>query len=115
MPDFAVILPAAGRSARFGGPVSKLFQMLDGKPVLSWTLAAFAQRDDVRQIVVASTDPQAIGDCAQFLDANERKKLHICGGARAGRTAFGLLRLLRIHRSNGSRFTTRLGRWFLRN
>jgi 2-C-methyl-D-erythritol 4-phosphate cytidylyltransferase len=80
MPDFAVILPAAGRSARFGGPTSKLFQLLDGKPVLSWTLAAFARRDDVRQIVVASTDPQAIGDCAQFLDAKERKKLHVCAG-----------------------------------
>ena len=39
MPDFAVILPAAGRSTRFGGSISKLLQPLGGRPVLAWTLA----------------------------------------------------------------------------
>ena len=38
MPEFAVILPAAGRSTRFGGTASKLLQPLDGRPVLAWTL-----------------------------------------------------------------------------
>jgi 2-C-methyl-D-erythritol 4-phosphate cytidylyltransferase len=80
MPDFAVILPAAGRSTRFGGPRSKLFESLNGRPVLAWTLSAFAQRDDVRQIIVATTDPEAVQDCASSLDKPERSKLLICPG-----------------------------------
>jgi 2-C-methyl-D-erythritol 4-phosphate cytidylyltransferase len=86
MPEFAVILPAAGRSMRFGAPVSKLFQPLDGKPVLARTLAAFAQRADVAQIVVASDEPDAVRDCAKFLNPSEKSKLHICAGGtcRAG-------------------------------
>src|SRR5580704_13983994 len=80
MPDFAVILPAAGRSTRFGKATSKLFEPLNGRPVLAWTLAAFAERDDVRQIVVASPDPDAVRDCASSLDKTERAKLLICEG-----------------------------------
>ena len=66
MPEFAVILPAAGRSTRFGGPVSKLFQPLDGRPVLARTLAAFAGGADVGQIVVATGDAEAVRDCTKF-------------------------------------------------
>src|SRR5580658_7654066 len=86
MPEFAVILPAAGRSTRFGGRISKLFQSLDGRPVLARTLAAFAQRADVAQIVVASEDADAVHDCTKFLDPHEKSKLHIClgGTCRAG-------------------------------
>jgi 2-C-methyl-D-erythritol 4-phosphate cytidylyltransferase len=81
MPDaFTVILPAAGRSTRFGGPTSKLFQTLHDKPVLSWTLLAFANRDDVAQIVIAATDPDAVRGCARFLSPAALKKLLICPG-----------------------------------
>ena len=80
MPEFAVILPAAGRSTRFGGSASKLLQPLNGRPVLAWTLAAFAQRDDVAQVVVASPDPDAARDCAKFLDHRAANKLHVCPG-----------------------------------
>jgi len=80
MPEFAVILPAAGRSTRFGGPGSKLLQPLRGRPVLAWTLAAFAPRDDVAQIVVASDDPDAIRGCAKYLDDRAAQKLQICPG-----------------------------------
>jgi 2-C-methyl-D-erythritol 4-phosphate cytidylyltransferase len=80
MPEFAVILPGAGRSMRFGGQVSKIFQILDGKPVLARTLAAFAQRSDVAQIVVAATDPEAVLDCAKLLNERERSKVQVCAG-----------------------------------
>ena len=81
MPDsFAVLLPAAGRSTRFGAPTSKLFQPLAGKPVLSWTLAAFAQRDDVRQIVIATTDEDAVRACAKDLTPPEQNKVLITPG-----------------------------------
>lgn len=80
MPEFAVILPAAGRSTRFGACSSKLLQTLQGRPLLAWTLAAFAARDDVRQIVVASADPDAVRDCAKSLDETQRRKLLVCAG-----------------------------------
>jgi 2-C-methyl-D-erythritol 4-phosphate cytidylyltransferase len=80
MPDFAVILPAAGRSTRFGGATSKLYQKLHDRPVLAWTLGAFAGREDVKQIVVASGDPDGVLECAQYLDPAASKKLHVCAG-----------------------------------
>ncbi len=39
-----VIIPAAGSGTRFGGPRPKQFLDLAGRPVLAWTLAAFAGR-----------------------------------------------------------------------
>lgn len=53
MARFAVILPAAGRSTRFGGPdQKKIFMELDGRAV--WLRAAepFLNRDDVGQVIV---------------------------------------------------------------
>jgi 2-C-methyl-D-erythritol 4-phosphate cytidylyltransferase len=86
MNDIAVILPAAGRSVRFGGAVSKLFQTLGGQPVLARSLAAFAQRGDVAEIIVAASDEQAVWQCAAALPAEQRKKIRVCPGGtcRAG-------------------------------
>jgi 2-C-methyl-D-erythritol 4-phosphate cytidylyltransferase len=54
MGPFAVILPAAGRSTRFGDPkTKKIFADLDGRPVWIRSVEAFAHRDDVAQIVLA--------------------------------------------------------------
>jgi 2-C-methyl-D-erythritol 4-phosphate cytidylyltransferase len=54
MGQFAVILPAAGRSTRFGDPKQKkIYAELEGRAV--WLRAAepFVNRDDVAQIVIA--------------------------------------------------------------
>ena len=60
MPKFAVILPAAGSSARFGGPRSKLIEELCGLPVITRAVAAFVQRSDTHQILIAvPNDPHA--------------------------------------------------------
>jgi 2-C-methyl-D-erythritol 4-phosphate cytidylyltransferase len=59
---FSVILPAAGRSRRFGdtaGKSSKLEVELAGKPVLLHAVDLFARRGDVCQIIVA-VDPDQI-------------------------------------------------------
>jgi 2-C-methyl-D-erythritol 4-phosphate cytidylyltransferase len=71
---------------RFGSPVSKLFQPLAGKPVLAHTLFAFARREDVSQIIIATEDPDAVQGCAEFLTPVERLKLKLCPGGtcRAG-------------------------------
>lgn len=51
---FAVILPAAGRSVRFGGGRSKLLAPLAGQPVLWHSVRAFLQRPDVAALVIAA-------------------------------------------------------------
>src|SRR3954469_21651801 len=56
MPKFAVILPAAGLSTRFGGPRSKLAEQIEGKSVLDRSIEAFAQRDDVETVLIATRD-----------------------------------------------------------
>jgi 2-C-methyl-D-erythritol 4-phosphate cytidylyltransferase len=53
MGQYAVILPAAGRSSRFGDPKQKkVYAEVDGRAV--WLRAAepFVNRDDVRQIIL---------------------------------------------------------------
>jgi 2-C-methyl-D-erythritol 4-phosphate cytidylyltransferase len=56
MVPFAVILPAAGLSTRFGGARSKLAETLDGKTVLQRSIDAFAQRPDVETVLIATRD-----------------------------------------------------------
>src|SRR5947209_53395 len=49
---FAVILPAAGKSSRFGGDMKKAFLPLAGLAVWAHAARLFGQRDDVRQIIL---------------------------------------------------------------
>jgi len=80
MPQFAVIIPAAGRSTRFGGGVSKLFVPLAGQPVLGRSLCAFGNRNDVSQIVIASSDPVAFCDYINSVARDVLAKVKICSG-----------------------------------
>ena len=61
MSRVAVILPAAGRSTRFGGEVKKPFVVLDGKPVWHRALDLFARRPDVAKVYVV-VSPDALGE-----------------------------------------------------
>ncbi len=54
MGPFAVILPAAGRSSRFGDPrQKKIFAELDGRAIWLRAVEPFLNRDDVAQILLA--------------------------------------------------------------
>ena len=54
MPEFAVILPAAGRSSRFGDPSTrKVYADLLGKPVWRRAAELFRGRADVVEVVLA--------------------------------------------------------------
>jgi len=51
--EFAVIVPAAGRSSRFGDPAErKVFADLDGRAVWHRAVEPFLRRDDVAQITI---------------------------------------------------------------
>ena len=54
MHSLAIIIPAAGLSTRYGVRHGKLLEQLAAKPVLRHSIAAFARRRDVRQIVIAT-------------------------------------------------------------
>ena len=54
MPLAIALIVAAGRGHRFGGPLPKQYQALAGRPLLAWTLAAFARHprvDRVRAVI----------------------------------------------------------------
>jgi 2-C-methyl-D-erythritol 4-phosphate cytidylyltransferase len=54
----AVIVPAAGSGARFGGKINKIFQRINDQPIFIRTLELFTAREDVCQttIVVSPAD-----------------------------------------------------------
>ncbi len=60
MPKFAVILPAAGKSSRFGGKEKKPYAHLDGRAVWLRSAELFVTRDDVCQtlLVIAPEDQE---------------------------------------------------------
>src|SRR5882672_929926 len=61
MPKFAVILPAAGKSSRFGDKEKKPFANLDGRAVWLRSAELFVTRDDVCQtLLVISPEDQEL-------------------------------------------------------
>jgi 2-C-methyl-D-erythritol 4-phosphate cytidylyltransferase/2-C-methyl-D-erythritol 2,4-cyclodiphosphate synthase len=51
------LIPAAGRGVRFGGSDNKVFVPLLGRPLLAWTLDAFAHCDAIDAIVLIGSEP----------------------------------------------------------
>ena len=51
----ALVIPAAGSGSRFGGPIPKHYLPLAGRPVLAWTLQAFAGLVDEALLAVDDT------------------------------------------------------------
>jgi len=78
-PSLAAILPAAGRSSRFGGG-NKLFQPLCGVPVLARALAPFLAMPEVRQVVIATGEEAAVRRMLEAAHIDARGKLTFCAG-----------------------------------
>lgn len=69
MIQFSVILPAAGRSTRFGGgELKKVFVELLGQPVWLHSARRFAARPDVNEVVVVISADDEAYFCEQFGD-----------------------------------------------
>jgi 2-C-methyl-D-erythritol 4-phosphate cytidylyltransferase / 2-C-methyl-D-erythritol 2,4-cyclodiphosphate synthase len=49
------LIPAAGRGVRFGGKENKVLATLLGKPLLGWTLEAFAATPEIEAIVLVGS------------------------------------------------------------
>lgn len=80
MPTFAVILPAAGSSARFGR--NKLTETLAGTPVIAHSIRAFTRRDDVSHIVIPTQNYAEISDALTEASPSILidKRLQFCPG-----------------------------------
>ncbi len=76
MPRFAVILPAAGRSSRFGSAEKKVFAVLDGRPVWLRSAELFVARPDVCQCIVVA----APEDRGRFGEAPADGRVEIAEG-----------------------------------
>jgi 2-C-methyl-D-erythritol 4-phosphate cytidylyltransferase len=85
-PRFAVILPAAGQSTRFGR--DKLREVLNDRTVLDLSISAFTKRDDVAQIVLA-TSTAAQSEAPGGIDS---RITHCLGGNCRAQTVFNALR-----------------------
>lgn len=80
--SLAVVLPAAGRSVRYGGPRNKLLEDLHGKSVVRRALEAFLGLPQLRQIILATRDEPAIRRSLGDL-ADARIRFTAGGGNRA--------------------------------
>ncbi len=52
MPDVYALIPAAGRGARMGSEIPKQYQLLAGKPLLHYAVAALCGHARIRQVFV---------------------------------------------------------------
>ncbi len=95
MPQFALILPAAGTSNRFGGPTNKLFAPLGGIPVLARTLRIFLDRADVASVIIPTrsnlAEDPSLDPALKLALADPRIKICPGGETRAHSVRSGLL------------------------
>ena len=68
MHEFAVVIPAAGSSTRYGGPRNKLLETLGGETVIARTVAAFLAREDVAQVIL----PTGLDEIRDILPRDSR-------------------------------------------
>lgn len=82
MTPFAVILPAAGSSTRFGGPVNKLLVPLAGVPLIVHALRAFLSRPDVARLVIPTSEAAALrqSGSTELAACLRDPRVRVCGG-----------------------------------
>ena len=80
MPQFALILPAAGKSTRFGGPRNKVLEFLGDQRVMVLAMMPFLARPDLIKVIVACADP---GELTPMLPTDARIECCTGGASRA--------------------------------
>jgi 2-C-methyl-D-erythritol 4-phosphate cytidylyltransferase len=89
MSEFALILPAAGLSTRYGGARSKLLESLGDVSVIARSLQPFLNRIDLACIVIPTSDPAPIQNALKPFDP----RIQFCnGGASRAQSVFEALK-----------------------
>ena len=93
--DVAAIVPAAGRGQRFGGRARKMFALLNGQPLLLYTLQALQESPAIRWILLVVPDGEQAKAEALIRRARMTKALRPCvgGSSRAESVARGFAAL----------------------
>ncbi|MBF2760893.1 MAG: 2-C-methyl-D-erythritol 4-phosphate cytidylyltransferase [Ectothiorhodospiraceae bacterium AqS1] len=97
MPEFAVIIAAAGAGSRFGGTVPKQHQPLAGATVLERSVGCFAGQPGIAAVHVAAApgDARAEESVARLqASMSVPLLLHPCGAAGRGQTVLNACELL---------------------
>ena len=90
-PDFTGIVVAAGRAARFGGPLPKQFLELGGRLVVERSVDALAEPAAIGEIVVVVAPHELDGEFVARLRAHPRVGAIVAGGeTRVASVAAGL-------------------------
>jgi len=81
MTSVYVIIPAAGRGARFStSGTNKVFAGIGGRPILRWTAAAFSSHPRVDHIVIVA-GPDELEECLHALSGLDKVAAIVPGGA----------------------------------
>lgn len=62
------IIVAAGSSVRFGGDVPKQFRLVNGRPLLSWTIGRLQASERVNQIIVVVAEEHLLFTAEKVVD-----------------------------------------------
>ena len=93
MSAFSVIVPAAGRSVRFGGPGSKLLEPLAGRAVVHHSVKAFLMREHVSLLIIAAPHADAAPLREALGELSHDQRLRFCtGGACRAESVLNALR-----------------------
>jgi 2-C-methyl-D-erythritol 4-phosphate cytidylyltransferase len=91
--ELAVILPAAGRSTRFGGGRDKLLEALDGRAVIARAVGAFLQRNDVGQVLLPTNQRERLEPVLHDESGRLDSRITFCaGGASRAESVLSALR-----------------------
>jgi 2-C-methyl-D-erythritol 4-phosphate cytidylyltransferase len=92
MSRFALILPAAGRSVRYGAGTSKLLENLAGIPVIARAIHPFLQRSDLAKIIIPCNEPDELAASLRNPSLDPRIEFCAGGASRADSVCKALLR-----------------------
>jgi 2-C-methyl-D-erythritol 4-phosphate cytidylyltransferase len=93
--ELAVILPAAGRSTRFGAGRDKLLEMLDGRAVIARAVGAFLSRSDVGQVLLPTNQRERIEPVLHDESGRvDQRVTFSAGGASRAESVLSALRLV---------------------
>jgi 2-C-methyl-D-erythritol 4-phosphate cytidylyltransferase len=93
--ELAVILPAAGRSTRFGAGRDKLLEVLDGRAVIARAVGAFLSRDDVGQVLLPTNQRERLEPVLREESGGIDPRVTFCaGGASRAESVLSALRLV---------------------
>ena len=88
----AVIIAAAGRGRRVGGPVPKQYLKIGGEPVILKTLRVFSELEEIDHIFIV-TNEDYIDKCREIVESGGVKTVEaiVCGGSERQESVYNAL------------------------